>query len=164
MTIISSWKNILNVTHQAKKQNRYFSIATVDAKGNPHITPIGHVFFRDDCTAYYFDAYSKKMPENFKSNKRVCVMAVNSGTRFWLTSLFDGKFKSAPAVRLFGEVGEVRVAKPEELQELASSIKATKYLKGHQLLWSNLKYVRDIRFDDFSYAAYPVMCEAFLQS
>jgi hypothetical protein len=86
-------------------------------------------------------------------------MAVNSGTLFWLKSLFKGKFGSAPAVRLFGEVSEVRDATEEEIEKLKRSISITSKLKGHKLLWNDLTKVRDMKFTGFSPATYPVMCE-----
>lgn len=159
MELEKNWPEILKVLGNAKKSSRFFSIATVDPQGNPHVTPIGHVFFRDDMTGYYFDAYSKAMPQNFEHNKRVCLMGVNSGTSFWLTSLFKGHFNSAPAVRLFGEVGEARQASQEEIGRLRTAIRITRHLKGHKLLWNDLTRVRDIKFDAFSPATYPVMCE-----
>jgi len=99
------------------------------------------------------------MPKNFAHNKRVCLMGVNSSTGFWLKSLFQGRFSSAPAVRLFGEVGEARQATPEEITQLQNAIRITSKLKGHKLLWSDLTRVRDIKFDSFSPATYPAMCE-----
>jgi len=152
MDISKNWNEILNVLSSGKKSNRFFSIATVDQYGNPHITPIGHVFFRDDMTGYYFDAFSKAMPKNFETNNRICLMAVNSSTLF-----------SAPAVRLFGEVGEVRDATEEEIDKLKKSISITSNLKGHKILWSDLTRVRDMKFTEFSPATYPVMCEDLWQ-
>lgn len=163
MELQKNWPAILQVLDNARKSNRFFSIATVDVDGNPHVTPIGHVFFRGDMTGYYFDAYSKAMPENFEHNKRICLMGANSSTGFWLKSLFRGQFCSAPAVRLFGEVGEVRDATPEEAEKLQQRIGITRRLKGHQLIWSDLNRVRDIRFDGFAPATYPVMCDGLWQ-
>ena len=159
MDIKQHWPEILNVLKSGKKANRFFSIATVDKNGNPHVTPIGHVFFSDDMTGYYFDAFSKAMPENFQNNKKICLMSVNSSTGFWLTSLFKGKFSSAPAVRLMGEVSDIRDATPQEIQQLKDSIKITSKLKGHKMLWGDLTRVRDMKFTEFSPATYPVMCE-----
>lgn len=158
MDIANHWSEIVAVANQAKRANRHFSIATVSADGNPHITPIGHVFFRDDMTAYYFDAYSKAMPKHFESNRRICLMAVNSSPWFWLKSLYHGEFGSAPALRLFGEVSEARAASKEEIRQLRRSIRTTRWLKGHKMLWGDLDRVRDIRFTDCSPAHYPVMC------
>lgn len=163
MDLEKNWNRILEVLGHAKKSNRFFSIATVDQDGNPHVTPIGHVFFRDDMTGYYFDAYSKAMPRNFQGNKRVCLMGVNSSTGFWFGSLLKGRFSSAPAVRLFGTVSEQRDATAAEIETLQRAIRITSGLKGHKLLWNNLTKVRDIRFDSFSPATYPVMCEGLWQ-
>lgn len=164
MDIQQHWPEIQQVIAKARKSNRFFSIATVGPEGNPHVTPMGHVFFRDNMTGYYFDAYSKAMPENFRHNRQICLMAVNSGTGFWLKSLFRGRFDSAPAVRLFGEVSDPRPATEDEVNHLHKRIGITRRLKGHQMLWSGLERVRDIRFDGFSPATYPVMCEGLWQS
>jgi hypothetical protein len=61
-------------------------------------------------------------------------------------------------VRLFGEVGDARTATAEEIAQLAQSIKSTRALKGHQILWGKLDRVRDIRFDGFAPVVYPQMC------
>lgn len=159
MNIEKNWQEILDVLNNGKKSNRFFSIATVDKNGDPHVTPIGHVFFRDDMTGYYFDAYSKAMPKNFEYNKRICLMAVNSSLWFWFKSLLVGEFSSAPAVRLFGEVDEARDATREEIEGLKKSIGITSGLKGHSLLWRDLCRVRDIKFTSFAPATYPVMCD-----
>jgi hypothetical protein len=158
MELQEHWPEILAVLDNAKRSNRYFSIATVTPDGNPHVTPIGHVFFRRNLTGYYFDAYSSAMPKNFAVNRRVCVMGVNTSAWFWLRALFRGQFAAAPGVRLFGEVGEPRAATAEEIAQLAQSIKTTRALKGHQILWGKLDRVRDIRFDGFAPVVYPQMC------
>jgi uncharacterized protein len=98
------------------------------------------------------------MPRNLAFNRRVCLMAVNSSPAFWLSALFKGQFSSAPGVRLFGEVAEPREATPAEIRELEASIRLTSRLRGHKLLWADLRKVRDIRFDAFSPVAYPAMC------
>lgn len=159
MNLEKNWTRILKTLQQGKRSNRFFSIATVDSDGAPHITPIGHMFFRDDMTGYYFDQYSEAMPKNFQSNKKICLMSVNSSTWFWLKSLFKAKFESAPAVRLMGEVTDIRQASEQEIDTLKKAISATKNLRGHKLLWNDLNKVRDIQFTGFSPAKYPVMCE-----
>ena len=163
MQIDKHWPNILNVLSEGKKSNRFFSIATVNSDGTPHVTPIGHVFFNNDMTGYYFDQYSEAMPKNFESNKNICLMSVNSSTLFWLKSLFKGKFSMSPAIRLMGTVGEVRDANEDEIIQLKQSISITSRLKGHKLLWDNLTKVRDIQFTSFSPAKYPYMCEGLWQ-
>ncbi len=159
MEIEKHWPNILRVLREGKRSNRFFSIATVNNDGTPHVTPIGHVFFNDDMTGYYFDQYSEAMPKNFVSNKNICLMSVNSNTLFWLRSLFRGKFSMSPVIRLMGTVGDVRDASKGEIENLKKSISFTSSLKGHKLLWGNLTKVRDMRFTSFSPAKYPTMCE-----
>lgn len=159
MEIEKHWPNILKVLNEGKRSNRFFSIATVNSDGTPHVTPIGHVFFNDDMTGYYFDQYSEVMPKNFESNRNICLMSVNSSTLFWLKSLFRGKFSTSPAIRLMGTVGDVRNASKEEIDKLKQSISITSGLKGHKLLWGHLTKVRDMRFTSFSPAKYPAMCE-----
>ena len=163
MDIQEHWPQILEVLRHAKRSNRHFSIGTVTPEGNPHVTPIGHVFFRDDATGYYFDAYSTAMPRNFASNRRVCLMGVDSRPQFWLSALYRAQFSAAPGVRLFGEVGDARNATADEVRELERSIRATRFLKGHKLLWGGLARVRDIRFDSFAPVGYPKMCDGLWQ-
>lgn len=163
MALQQHWPAILDIVNATKKSNRFFSIATVDKYGNPHVTPIGHVFFRDNMSAYYFDAYSTAMPKNFQHNKRICLMAVNSGLLFWLNALWRGQFSAPPGVRLIGDVGEARQASDSELQEYRQSIRMFQNLKGSKLLWQDLQTVRDIHFSDFSPVNYPLMCDGLWQ-
>lgn len=159
MDLAKNWPKILETLAAGKRSSKHFAIATVDPSGGPHVTPIGHAFFRDDMTGYYFDAYSKAMPTNFQSNKRICLMAVNSSAGFWLRSLLKGQFGAPPAVRLFGEVSDARDATAEEVQTLRDSIRTTRSLKGHKLLWDGLNRVRDMRFSSFAPVVYPAMCQ-----
>jgi len=159
MELQRHWPEILRVLRAAKRSNRHFSIATVTPEGTPHVTPIGHAFFRADMTGYYFDAYSQAMPRNLARQPRICLMAVTTSTRLWLPALARARFSEPPGVRLFGEVSAPRDAKPEEIEELASSIRLTRALPGHKLLWSDLRRVRDMRFDSFAAVGYPTMCE-----
>jgi hypothetical protein len=159
MDLQTHWPTILRVLHASKRSNRYFSIATVTPSGQPHVTPIGHVFFREDMTGYYFDAYSQAMPTNLASHPRICLMAVTTSTSLWLPALIKARFSAPPGVRLFGEVSPQRAAMQAEIDELARSIKRTRLFRGHKLLCGDLRRVRDLRFDGFAPVAYPVMCE-----
>lgn len=163
MELSNHWNEIVSVLNNGKKSNRHFSVATVDQDGNPHITPIGHFFFRDNMTGFYFEAYSEAMPKNFETNKNICLMTVNSNPVFWLKSLTAGKFAAPPAVRLYGIVGEPRAATQQELQQYKQSIRITQFLKGHKLLWQGLDRVRDVQFTHFKPVKYPAMCEDLWQ-
>ncbi|WP_367914524.1 hypothetical protein [Leadbetterella sp. DM7] len=73
-------------------------------------------------------------------------MGVNSSTLFWLTSLFNGKFKSYPAIKLYGQLGDKREATDIEIQRLNKRTSTTKRLKGNNYLWGKIKSVREITF------------------
>jgi len=47
--------------------------------------------------------------------------------------------------------------------ELGKSLRITRKLRRHKLLWTNLTKVRDIQFDSFSPARYPSMCDVHWQ-
>jgi hypothetical protein len=160
MDIRQHWPAILSVLSASKRSNRHFAIATVTPDGDPHVTPIGHAFFRDDATGYYFDAYSQAMPQNLAHNPRICLMAVTTSTKLWLPALIKARFDAPPGVRLFGDVSPARAASAMEIEELARSIRSTRRLPGHKLLWGDLRRVRDMRFHAFAPVQYPLMCES----
>ena len=137
--------------------SKHCSIASVDANGNPHVTPIGFVFLRNDGTGYYFEQYSKQLPQNYETNRNVCLMAVNSGFTFWFKSLLNGRFESFPGVRLHGIVDDIRKATPGEVAELKRRIGAVKFLSGARQIWSDLETVRDISFYGVEPVKYPKM-------
>lgn len=47
--------------------------------------------------------------------------------------------------------------------ELEKSIRVTRKLRAHKLLWTNLTQVRDIQFGSFSPARYPSRCDGYWQ-
>ena len=62
-------------------------------------------------------------------------------------ALFLGRFPSPPAVRLRGTVGERRQATQEEIARWRKRVGWTRWLKGYQLLWGNLRFVRDVHVE-----------------
>ena len=65
---------------------------------------------------------------------------------FWLKSLLNGKFRSYPAIKLYGELGERRKATEKETSRLNRRMKTTKGLKGNKYLWGKMEFVREINF------------------
>ncbi|MFX0579526.1 pyridoxamine 5'-phosphate oxidase family protein [Nocardia nepalensis] len=157
MSVEERWDEIRAVVARGKRSSGHFAIASVDADGAPHVTPVGTVFLRDDQTGFYFDQYTSALARNVDADPRVCVMAVDTGFLFWFRSLFLGRFIAAPGVRLYGTVGALRPATPSELEQVRRSVRITQWLKGGKLLWSNFSHVRDITFTDFRPVRYPVM-------
>lgn len=159
MNIDQDWPLIRDVFESGVNSSKHCAIASVDEHGRPHITPIGFIFLRDDKTGFYFEKYSKALPANFKHCKNVCLMSVNSSLAFWFRSLLMGRFKTYPGIRLYGEMGELRKALPEELARLEARIGVAKHLRGSRLIWSELNEVRDIRFTSVEPVQYPYMLE-----
>ena len=124
----------------------HVSIASIDQENLPTVTPIGTFFLNKNQTGFYFEKYTAQLPLNSKQNKNICVLGVNSSKRFWIKSLFKGRFSNHPAIKLYGLMGEKRKATTDELRALKRRMRFTKSLKGHQYLWNNMFYVRDISF------------------
>lgn len=159
MDLIKDWQLIKSIVESAISSSKHCSIASVDADGNPHLTPMGFVFLRDDGTGYYFEQYSKRLPKNYESNRNVCIMAVNSASPFWFKSLLKGRFESFPGVRLYGKVGDLRKANSTEIATLKRRIGPAKFLNGAQQIWSDLETVRDINFNAVEPVKYPKMMQ-----
>ena len=158
MDLEADWNTIRHVFESGVRSSKHSAIGTVDADGNPHITPIGFAFLRDDRTAYYFEQYPKRLPLNLETHKNVC-MAVNSSPSFWLRSLLRARFLSHPGIRLYGEAGTLRPATAPELAQLNARIGLAKHLPGSKLIWSGLKAVRDIKLTAVEPVRYPRMME-----
>ena len=146
MDLIKNWPDIRTHFSKSFGSSLHFSMASVDADQQPTSTPIGSLFLNKDQTGFYFEKYPTKLPVNVKSNKKVCVLAVNSSKWLWLKSLFKEKFTSYPAVKLYGELGDKRKATENEIRALERRMRSTKRLKGHQYLWGKMEIVREITF------------------
>ncbi len=159
MELESHWHEIKNTFNRCLSSSKHCAIATVDSEGNPHITPIGFIFLKDNKTACYFEEYTKSIPKNIKSNSNVCLMVVNSSFSYWFKSLFKGKFISPPGLRLYGVAGGARKATQEELQLYKSKIRSSRGLKGNKLIWQGLETVREIELKSFKPVQYPKMMD-----
>lgn len=146
MDLIASWPEIRKHFNESFKTNFHVSVASVDKDNNPTVTPIGSLFLNRDQTGFYFEKFPSKLPANFQINRQVCVLAVNSNTWFWLKSLFMGRFEKYAAIRLYGQLGEKRMATEIEIKRLNARMRITKPLKGNKYLWGDMKMVRDISF------------------
>ena len=164
MDLKKDWQLIKSVVESGISSSIHCAIASVDADGNPHVTPIGFVFLRDDGTGYYFEQYSKHLPKNYETNRNVCVMAVNSGRSFWFKSLLYGRFESFPGVRLYGKVGDLRKANRAEIAAMNRRVGVARFLNGAKQIWSGLETVRDINFHAVEPVKYPKMMQHLVGS
>lgn len=149
MEIGKHWKIIQMVFQEARGSSMHYAVATVNEDGTPHVTPITSLFLREDKTGFYFDEFPVHMSKNIERNPRVCILAVNSDLNFSIKSFLAGKYEAPPAVRLMGSVGKKREATKEESALWQDHVKLARGTKGHDMLWKNMRMVRDIQFDAF---------------
>jgi uncharacterized protein len=159
MEIGKHWNTIQILFQESLGSSMHYAIATVNADGSPHVTPIGALFLREDKTGFYFDEFPINMSRNLGRDPRVCVLAVNSNPTFWQKSLLAGRFETPPAVRLMGSAGKKREGTEEEIAMWQNHVKLARGTKGHDLMWKNIRMVRDIHFDSFE----PVSCGEMTQ-
>ena len=124
----------------------------------PSITPIGTIFLdQHSSTGFFFDRYSTTFSENLQHQPNACIQAVNSSKLFWLSSMFKGKFKHYPGIRLYAEIGPLGQATTEEIQKVDARISALKWTKGSRLIWSSFHHVRDIKINNYRWIECPNM-------
>lgn len=146
INIETDWHKIRSHFNKSFRSNFYVSISSVDSRNNPHVTPIGSLFLNDNRTGFYFEKFPSKLPLHAGENPAACLLAVNSGSFFWIKSLFKGRFTDYPAIKLYGMLGEKRQATAGEIARLNRRMKSTNGLKGNTYLWKNMNCVREIKF------------------
>ncbi|MDZ4706799.1 MAG: hypothetical protein SH818_00230 [Saprospiraceae bacterium] len=146
MEINFDWPAIRAHFRASWKSNFHVSIASVNAEHHPTVTPIGSLFLNQDATGFYFEKYPTSLPLHVQVNPNICILAVNSGRWFWLTSLFRGRFPTYPAVKLYGLMGQKRLATGDEKKRLLNRMKSASRLKGYHYLWKDMEYVRELKF------------------
>ncbi len=142
MELIANWAEIKSLFKQSFISSFHFAIATVTENGEPHVTPIGSLILGKPGHGIYFEKFPRHLPQNLGSNRQICVLAVNSGKWFWLRSLLRGKFKTPPAVRLYGVVGDLREATDTEIALWQKRVKSVSFSKGHAMMWGDMSRVR----------------------
>jgi hypothetical protein len=146
MNIRDNWDDIRLHFNTSFKSNLHVAVASVNNENIPTVTPIGSMFLNKDLTGFYFEKFVTKIPNNIKTNKNICVLIVNSSKWFWLKSLFKGRFKNYPAIKLYGVVGEKRKANSIECSRFKKRTNSSKRLKGHNYLWGDMNEIREISF------------------
>jgi uncharacterized protein len=148
MDIRMHWSTIRKIVNATGFSSFHCSIATVNPDGSPHVTPIGSLVLDPvEPKGFYVEEYLRQMSANIERHHRVSILAVNSSKLFWLKSLFKGEFAMPPAVRLNGAAGRRREATAAEMALWQKKIRPFRRLKGYELLWKNMKHIREIQFD-----------------
>ena len=143
------WDTMRKIFMDAFNSSFHYAIATVNKDGTPHVTPIGSLMLGEDRKGFYFEGYVSALSRNLQHNKRVCVLAVNSGKWSLLKSFFRGRITAPPGVRLMGTATERREATEQEMDQFRRRFRMYRMFKGYNLVWGNLRYVREIHFDEY---------------
>ncbi|MFD0862727.1 hypothetical protein ACFQ1M_10975 [Sungkyunkwania multivorans] len=146
MDILADWEKIRIHFSKSFRRNLHVAIASVDAENNPTTTPVGSLFLNADQTGFYFEKFVTKLPVNATTNNKICVLGVNSNRWLWIRSLYEGRFRQYPALKLYGELGALKKASDAQIRALARRVRRTKDLKGHKYLWDDMIYVREVTF------------------
>ncbi len=149
MEIGKHWKTIQTVFQRSLDSSLHYALATINEDGSPHITPIGALFLRENKTGFYFDVFSVNMSRNLKHDQQECILAVDSGLSFWAKSFIIGRCETPPSVRLKGTVGPRREATKKEVAIWEKHVEFAHGMKGYDLLWKDMRFVRDLYFDSF---------------
>jgi hypothetical protein len=140
------WPEVRNIVRRAVRSSLHCSVASINDDGSPHVTPIGSVMLTEPGRALFFEVFTTQLVRNLERDPRLCVLAVDTGKRFWLESLARGRFERPPGVRLTGTAGPRRAATSDEQARFERAVRPLRVLKGYRLLWSNVRNVRDIEF------------------
>jgi uncharacterized protein len=147
--LIRNWPKIVDHFEKSRQSSRFFTFATINPDGTPHMAPYASLVLKDDCTGYYSDVFPNRMSRNLKADPRICISSVRMGFGLWLKALFTGRFDGWPGIRLYGKVEPSRKATAEEIDGWRHRVKQYKWMKGYKLLWADVRTVRDVRFEHF---------------
>ncbi len=144
MTLDDDWSEIRRLF----ARSFYTSIATVDADGLPHVTPIGSlILHREPGRGFWFERFTATMPKHLERESRLCALAVDTRLHLWGRALLTGRFPSVPGIRLSGAAGARRTATPREMEIFQRRVRPARWTRGYRLLWSRVDSGREVTFD-----------------
>ncbi len=123
----------------------FCAVASVNADGSPHLTPIGSVWLeKEPGKAMMFQRFTRQLPENAAHEERICLLATRNDAWFWIKALIAGRFATPPGVRILARLGPPRPARPEEVARFHGRMKLFRWTRGFRLLWGELRLARDL--------------------
>ncbi len=146
----AEWLDICRTVNAGLRSSLHCSIATINQDGSPHLAPIGSVrLFQSgpQRRGLFFEIFATTQAKNLERDPRFTLLAVDSSPEFWIDSLNEGAFQQPPGIRLAGAARIRRLASEEEILHFQQFTKPLSHLKGHDLLWGNTKWVRELHFD-----------------
>ena len=92
--LIQNWPMIKSHFRHTLQSSQFYTFATVNPDGSPHMAPYASLVLNDDCTGYYSDAFPNQMSRNLKADpvsvSLRCAWASGSGSK-----LFSGAASAA---------------------------------------------------------------------
>ncbi len=130
-------------------QALFCSVATVNAEGQPHVSPIGSVVLKDKSTGWFFQKFTKGIPANADHCDYASIMAVNAGRWYWLRALLRGQFNAPPAMRLVVKLGQLRAATDAEALKFKRRVSVFRHTKGHAMMRRDMAKIREFEIVDY---------------
>jgi hypothetical protein len=120
------------------------SIASTNADGSSHVTPIGSLMLGGTGAGLYFDVFNTRLAANVGRDSRVTILVVNSGRITWLRALATGELVTPPGIRLIGRVGPPRASTDEEIERFHRFVGPLRHTRGGTAMWAPLTTARDV--------------------
>jgi uncharacterized protein len=131
------WRTAKAVVHRTRASSLHCAIASIDADGSPHVTPIGSVMLGDPGRAVYLDVFNVALGRNLDRDPHCAILAVDSRKLTWARALLSGRFDAPPGVRLVGTVGPARDATSTEVERFRRAVRAAMPTRGGRRMWGN---------------------------
>ncbi|QRY63264.1 pyridoxamine 5'-phosphate oxidase family protein [Gordonia sp. PDNC005] len=138
------WTQARQITRRAVRSSLHCSIASVNADGTAHVTPIGSLLLGSLGHGIYFDVFNARLSANVDGRPEVTILAVDSGRMVWGRALLSGRFSRPPGIRLIGTVGPRRPSSPEEIARFHRAVGPLLRTRGGAAAWASLTRVRDV--------------------
>ncbi|MDR2281184.1 MAG: pyridoxamine 5'-phosphate oxidase family protein [Gordonia sp. (in: high G+C Gram-positive bacteria)] len=138
------WTQARQITRRAVRSSLHCSIASVNADGTAHVTPIGSLLLGSLGHGIYFDVFNARLSANVDGRPEVTILAVDSGPMVWGRALLSGRFARPPGIRLIGTVGPRRPSSPEEIARFHRAVGPLLRTRGGAAAWASLTRVRDL--------------------
>ena len=131
------WATAKAVVHRARASSLHCAVASINADGSPHVTPIGSVMLGAPGEAIYFDVFNVTLGRNLDHDPRCAILAVDSRKATWVRALLAARFDVPPGVRLIGTVGPARPVTEAEIERFRRAARAALRTKGGRQLWGH---------------------------
>lgn len=138
------WSSARQIVRRAAGSSMHCSIASVNADGSPHVTPIGSLMLGSRGAATYLDVFNTRLAANVDRDPNVAIIAVDSRQTMWLRSLLGGRFVVPPGIRLIGTVGAARPVTDEEIEKFYRFIGPLRRTRGGRAVWGSIDQARDV--------------------